>query len=75
MSKLDKHKTYIDLMKGLFYIFVSSVLGIIAYSFVHFDKLSFGKLIVLLISLIIFVYIVIIFLNYLIDKIKELEDM
>ncbi len=75
MSKLDEKKTFIDVLKGLFYILVTAMLGLGSFIFIHYETITNIKLVILVILLILLSYLNIIFATYLLNKIKELKDL
>ncbi len=75
MGKLDEQKTYIDLLKGIFYILITAMIGLGSFIFLHYEGLSNAKVIFLVVFLIIIAYVNVIFLSYLFKKIKELKDL
>ncbi len=75
MSKLDEKKTFIDVLKGLFYICTTAMLGLSSFIFVNFEKTSNLKLTILMILLVVLAILNLKFAMYLFDKIKELREL
>lgn len=75
MSKIDKNKTYIDLLKSVLVTLLVALFGMASYLFLNFDNLSFMKSLVVLVAIVTDCIILGFGTKVIIKKINELEDL
>ncbi len=73
MSKKERIKTTLDLLKSLLIAFLVGLFGIISYTFVHFEELTKTKVGLILIALILVVLFISAIIKLIIKKLDELE--
>ena len=75
MSKLDKTKTIIDLLKSIIITLLVVLFGMVSYSFINIDKLSTLQLIIIGVAIISNIIVLSIIGKVIIRKVNELEEL
>ena len=75
MSKLDKTKKIIDLLKSIIITLLVVLFGMVSYSFINIDKLSTLQLIIIGVAIIFNIIVLSIIGKVIIRKVNELEEL
>lgn len=75
MSKLDKTKTIIDLLKSIIITLLVVLFGMVSYSFINIDKLSMLQLIIIVVAIIFNVIVLSMIGKVIIRKVNRLEEL
>lgn len=75
MSKLDKTKTIIDLLKSIIITLIVGLFGMASYGFININKLEYIQLVIIGIAIISDIIILAIVGKIIIRKINDLEEL
>lgn len=75
MSKLDKTKTIIDLLKSIIITLIVGLFGMASYGFINIEKLGSTQLIIIGIAILSDIIILTIVGKIIIKKINDLEEL
>ena len=75
MAELDKQKEKVAFWRNLFFIWLTTILGLIAYMFTNYEKFNFIKIILVNLALSIVVVLLIATARVMIKEIDKLKDL
>ena len=75
MAELDKQKEKVAFWRNLFFIWLTTILGLIAYMFTNYEKFNFIKIILVNLALSIVVILLIATARVMIKEIDKLKDL
>lgn len=75
MSRIEKNKTIIDLLKSVLITLLVALFGMASYLFLNFDNLSFVKIMIVFVAIILDCVIMGFGVKILLKKISELENL
>lgn len=75
MSKLDKTKTIIDLLKSIIITLIVGLFGMISYVFINIDILTLKQIILIGVAIVFDIIVLTYLTNLIVKKINELEEL
>ncbi len=73
MSRKERIKTALDLLKSLLMTFLVGLFGITGYTFVHFEELTKTKVGLIILTLIGVIFSIAVITKWILKKLDELE--
>ena len=75
MAELDRQKEKVSFWRTLFFIWLTTILGLISYLFTHYKKLDFVEIILVNVAIFIVVILLIFTSKVMIKEIDKLKDL
>jgi hypothetical protein len=75
LSKLDKAKTIIDLLKSIIITLLVGLFGMVSYVFINIDGLTFKQIILIAVAVVSDIIVLAYLTNLIVKKINELEEL